>query len=157
MRQSAKLAALALESRVQPDRLRHAASARLCGPVRAISRNASAAAVEATTRIVHDMMQIRSRSSVRNAAIGVLAALLLGACASLPSTSGSHATAPAQPLERLKVAPVPSEQDSLKLMLAGQFALSSGDLPGAARDYSQAARLSDDRAAAPASLRSSSP
>jgi tetratricopeptide (TPR) repeat protein len=96
------------------------------------------------------MMQIRARSSVRNAAIGVLAAVFLGACATLPSTSGSRAGAhaPAQPLERLKVAPVPSDQDSLKLMLAGQFALSSGDLSGAARDYSQAARLSDDPALA---------
>ena len=96
------------------------------------------------------MMQIRARSSVRNAAIGLLAAMLLGACATLPSPSGSRtsAHAPPQPLERLKVAPVPSDQDSLKLMLAGQFALSSGDLSGAARDYSQAARLSDDPALA---------
>jgi tetratricopeptide (TPR) repeat protein len=96
------------------------------------------------------MMQFRARNNVRSAAICALAAVVLGGCANLPSTSGSHASAraPAQPLERLNVAPIPSDQDSLKLLLAGQFALGSGDLPSAARDYAQASRLSDDPALA---------
>ena len=95
------------------------------------------------------MKQNTDRISVRNAALGVLAAALLGACASLPLTSGSHAArAPAQPLERLNVPPTPSDQDSLKLLLAGQFALNSGDLPGAAHDFAQASRLTDDPALA---------
>lgn len=96
------------------------------------------------------MKQNTDRISVPCTALGMLAAALLSACASLPSTSGSHAGghAPAQPLQRLSVPPTPPDQDSLKLLLAGQFALSSGDLSGAAQDFAQASRLSDDPALA---------
>ena len=83
---------------------------------------------------------------VRHAVSAVLATVLLSACATMPTGPRSGARAPAQPLERIKVPPTPENQDSLQHLLAGQFALASGDLPAAAREFSQAARLSDDPA-----------
>jgi len=93
------------------------------------------------------MMQLQAQTVMRHVALGVLCAGALAACASLPSTRGG-ARASRQPLERIDVAPVAPEQDSLQRLLAGQFALAAGNLPGAAREFAQAARLSDDPALA---------
>jgi tetratricopeptide (TPR) repeat protein len=81
----------------------------------------------------------------------VVAALLLLAvsgCATLPGERSQARPAPRQPLERIKLEPVPADNDALQNLLAGQFALAAGDLPGAAREFARAARASDDPALA---------
>jgi tetratricopeptide (TPR) repeat protein len=85
----------------------------------------------------------------RFAATGMLLVLLLlDGCATLPSAERKPSRAPAQPLERSTLPPTPPEQESLPILLAGQFALASGDLPAAAREFARAAKLSDDPALA---------
>jgi tetratricopeptide (TPR) repeat protein len=81
----------------------------------------------------------------------VVAAELLRAvsgCATLPGERSQARPAPRQPLERIKLEPVPADNDALQNLLAGQFALAAGDLPGAAREFARAARASDDPALA---------
>jgi len=79
----------------------------------------------------------------------IIALVALSACASLPIPGiRSVSRAPEQPLERIHVAPTPPEQDSLQHLLAGQFALASGDLAAAAREFTRVARISDDPALA---------
>ena len=75
-------------------------------------------------------------------AVILFGAALLGGCASLPA--GRRTAAPAQPLRRLTVAPVAPSDDVLAMKLAGQFALESGDIAAAAREFAQAAARSDD-------------
>lgn len=96
-------------------------------------------------------MQFRlPQTSIRSAALGAFVLAIVSGCANMPVGHGGHGTArgPEQPLERIKLAPMPADQDSLQNMLAGQFALTSGDLPAAAREFSQATRVSNDPALA---------
>ncbi len=97
------------------------------------------------------MMQLRLLpTKVRGVALGAIVFAAFSGCANIPvghaGHSGTHG--PEQPLERIKLTPTPVDQDSLQNMLAGQFALTSGDLPAAARAFSQAARASNDLALA---------
>ena len=93
------------------------------------------------------MMQLRSRV-MRAAGLALLAGAL-GACATLPNSGKSREQAPPpQPLARIKVEPQPPGSDSLERALAGQFALSKGDLNASAHEFAQAARVSDDPALA---------
>ncbi|MDE1960303.1 MAG: tetratricopeptide repeat protein [Xanthomonadaceae bacterium] len=69
-------------------------------------------------------------------------AALLGGCASMPASR--HAAAAAQPLQHLTVVPVVPDDDVLAMKLAGQFALESGDVAAAAREFARAAARSDD-------------
>jgi Flp pilus assembly protein TadD len=88
--------------------------------------------------------------NLRAMAFGAVVIAALSACASLPAGLGGRAGPHGreQPLERIKLEQTPPEQDSLQSMLAGQFALTTGDLPTAAREFSQAARVSNDPALA---------
>ena len=123
--------------------------ARLCGPVGSISSNTDCGAANKVQESNTTMRQLRIRRGVRGIALGVAVAALLSACASLPAGRGSRGTpAPEQPLQRLDVRPVPADKDSLEKLLAGQFALAAGDLPGAARHFTEASRISDDPALA---------
>ena len=91
------------------------------------------------------MMHLRSR--VMRAAGLALLAVTLGACATLPNPGKTHEpAAPPQPLARIKVEPQAPGNDSLERALAGQFALSKGDLNTSAQEFAQAARVSDDPA-----------
>jgi tetratricopeptide (TPR) repeat protein len=97
------------------------------------------------------MMQFRlPPTSMRGAALGAVVLVVACGCANIPigHAGGSGTRGPGQPLERINLAPTPADQDPLQNMLAGQFALTSGDLPAAARAFSQAARVSDDPALA---------
>ena len=88
-------------------------------------------------------MHLRRTIGWRRAALaGVV--LALGACATTPSGRHAAGNGSAEPLQRIDIAPVPHDQDSLQSLLAGQFALASGDLPGAAREFAHASKLSDD-------------
>jgi len=69
--------------------------------------------------------------------------MILSACAVLPA-GGRHVRAPEQPLERIKLPPLAPEDDSLRGLLAGQFALSTGDVTTASREFIAASRHSDD-------------
>ena len=92
------------------------------------------------------MMQLRSR--VMRAAVLVLLAGALGACATLPAGKAHEKAPPPQPLARIKVEPQAPGNDALERALAGQFALSKGDLNASAHEFAQAARVSDDPALA---------
>jgi tetratricopeptide (TPR) repeat protein len=81
-------------------------------------------------------------------ALAALLVLAASGCATLPGERSQPRRAPRQPLERIKVEPVPADSDALQNLLAGQFALAAGDLPGAAREFARAARTSDDPALA---------
>jgi tetratricopeptide (TPR) repeat protein len=93
------------------------------------------------------MMHLQLPVGLRGAALAALAAVL-GACATVPAGNLGAARGPAQPLERIDLPQTPRDQDSLQSLLAGQFALASGDLPLAAREFGRAARVSDDPALA---------
>jgi len=130
---------MALRGEVRPD----------CA-VRPARYQANAAAAR-QTRIDTKMMQFRlPPTSMRGAALGAVILAVACGCANMPigHASRSGVRGPEQPLERIKLAPTPADQDPLQNMLAGQFALTSGDLPAAARAFSQAARVSDDPALA---------
>ena len=97
------------------------------------------------------MKQVQSRRWL--GALTVLA--LLGGCASAP-TGHPLARGPArsaQPLDRVNLPQAPADKDLLALQLAGDFALSQGDLAGATRDYLAATRLSGDPAVAEQAVR----
>jgi tetratricopeptide (TPR) repeat protein len=82
--------------------------------------------------------------------LGLIAALgltCLAGCADIPA-GRNHGAAPAQPLQRLNLPPVAADHDALTPLLAAEFALTEGDLDAAARDYAQAAQVSDDPAVA---------
>jgi tetratricopeptide (TPR) repeat protein len=104
-------------------------------------------AVQAVKGSNRTMMQFRLPIRWRDAALAVATATLC-ACASLPSGKSGRTSGTEQPLARIKLAPTPPEHDALQSLLAGQFALAAGDLPAAAREFSQAARLDDDPALA---------
>ena len=75
--------------------------------------------------------------------VAILAATtLLAGCASLPA--GRRTVAPAQPLQHLSVAPVAPDNDVLAMKLAGQFALESGNIAAAAREFARATARSDN-------------
>ena len=94
------------------------------------------------------MMHLQLPVVLRGMALAALGAVL-GACATVPGGNGHGATrGTAQPLERIDLPQASRDQDSLQSLLAGQFALASGDLPTAAREFGRAARVSDDPALA---------
>lgn len=77
------------------------------------------------------------------ARLGLLAAAaLLAGCATPPHKSQS--TASVQPLQRMQLPATDTRSDPLALELSAEFALNAGDLQTAARDYVDAAQLSDD-------------
>lgn len=76
----------------------------------------------------------------RRRGAGLLIALVLVGCAGGPT---ARAPAPAQPLARLTLPPAASE-DPLTLVIAGEFALTGGDLAAAAANYGRAAEHSPD-------------
>jgi len=86
---------------------------------------------------------LRSRRGSAGSVFAAVAAACLSACAALP-TGVHRARAPEQPLERIRLPPVPAEDDALRGLLAGQFALSTGDLATASREFVNASRHSDD-------------
>lgn len=80
--------------------------------------------------------------------MALVGALLLSGCATLPQVVHRPAARPpAQPLERIEV-PRDADADYLDKLLAGQFALASGDIPKASREFVEASRLSSDPALA---------
>jgi len=112
-------------------------------------KQAQPSRIPAEDRIESTMTQFRPPINWRVGALAIMGVVALTACANLPLAGrGRSARAPEQPLQRIKVAPTPPEQDSLQHLLAGQFALASGDLPTAAREFALVARLSDDPALA---------
>ncbi|MGH8191871.1 MAG: tetratricopeptide repeat protein [Rhodanobacteraceae bacterium] len=79
------------------------------------------------------------------AAALVMLALLAG-CAALPSRSDTRAAAPEQPLARMDLEPPGPAGKVSALVIAAEFALQQNDFDSAAKDYADAARISDDPA-----------
>ncbi|HET8943033.1 MAG TPA: tetratricopeptide repeat protein [Rudaea sp.] len=90
--------------------------------------------------LLHHRIQRSARVGVIGAAAAVFA--LLAGCSTMPRTS--HSTAAAQPLQRMNLPTAQAKHDPLALQIAAEFAVNKGDLPSAARDYAQAAQISDD-------------
>jgi len=73
----------------------------------------------------------------------VVAALALGACASVDGPAHATRAQTSEPLQRIIVAQDPAEREMLAQVLAGELALNRAD-PVAARHYADAAQVSGD-------------
>jgi tetratricopeptide (TPR) repeat protein len=89
---------------------------------------------------------VKTYSFGRREWILVAAVLFLAACATAPV--GKTAAPPAQPLQRLDIAPDKNESDLIANLLAGELALTDADSETATRRYIDAAQASQDPAIA---------